>query len=80
MKIQATSDTNFKGYDARALKGFLMSSNCQNIALEMSNIGKKEGFKIYSVKINFVLSIIVRISSASSPLPSNVPPRCSLTV
>lgn len=58
MKIQTITDTNFKGYDARALKGFLMSSNCQNIALEMMNIGKKEGFKIYTVKNNkFVESL-----------------------
>lgn len=49
MKIQIANDTKFKGYDARTLRGFLMSSNCQNIAQEMSSIGKREGFKIYTV-------------------------------
>ncbi len=44
MNIQPT----FKGYDARPLKGFLMSSNCYGIADEMYKIGQKEGFKIYS--------------------------------
>lgn len=37
----------FKGYDARPLKGFLMSSNCHGIADEMYKIGQKEGFKIF---------------------------------
>lgn len=49
MNIQSISNTNFKGYDARTLKGFLMSSNCQNIASEMVEIGRKEGFKIFTV-------------------------------
>lgn len=49
MNIQKVSDINFKGYDARTLRGFFMSSNCHNIAQEMSSIGKKEGFKIYTV-------------------------------
>lgn len=44
MNIQPT----FKGYDARPLKGFLMSSNCYGIADEMYKIGQKEGFRIYS--------------------------------
>lgn len=44
MKIQPT----FKGYDARPLKGFLMSSNCYGIADEMYKIGQREGFRIYS--------------------------------
>ena len=50
MKIQTITDTNFKGYDARTLKGFLMSSNCHNIASEMNAIGQKEGFKIFTVR------------------------------
>lgn len=48
MNIQPISQNTFKGYDARPLKGFLMSSNCYGIADEMHNIGKKEGFRIYS--------------------------------
>ena len=48
MNIQSISQTNFKGYDARPLKGFFMSSNCRGIAEEMRAIGQKEGFKIFS--------------------------------
>lgn len=44
------NNNNFKGYDARPLKGFLMSSNCFGIADELAKIGEKEGFKIYSVR------------------------------
>lgn len=50
MKIQTITDTNFKGYDARTLKGFLMSSNCHGIASEMNAIGQKEGFKIFTIR------------------------------
>ena len=39
---------NFKGYDVRPLKGFVMSCNPHNIASEMNHIGQKEGFKVYS--------------------------------
>ena len=49
MNIQSISSNNFKGYDARPLKGFLMSGNPYGIAREMKNIGKKEGFKVYSL-------------------------------
>ena len=49
MNIQFTQNTNFKGYDARPLKGFLMSSNSWGIANEMRYIGEKEGFKVYSL-------------------------------
>ena len=49
MNIQSISSNNFKGYDARPLKGFLMSGNPYGIAREMKNIGQKEGFKIYSL-------------------------------
>ncbi len=48
MNIQPISNTNFKGHDARPLRGFLMSSNCEGIADEMFKIGKREGFKIFS--------------------------------
>ncbi len=48
MNIQPTTQNSFKGYDARHLKGFLMSSNCYGIADEMYKIGQKEGFRIYS--------------------------------
>lgn len=49
MKINPVKQTNFKGYDARPLKGFLMSSNCRGIAEEMKAIGDREGFKIFAV-------------------------------
>ena len=52
MKINSINNTNFKGYDARHLKGFLMNSNNGGIATEMLNIGRKEGFEIYSVTKN----------------------------
>ena len=48
MNIQSISQTNFKGYDARPLKGFFMSSNCRGIAEEMREIGQREGFRIFS--------------------------------
>ncbi|MCM1338822.1 MAG: hypothetical protein NC191_04040 [Muribaculaceae bacterium] len=48
MNIQPTNQYTFKGYDARALHGFLMSSNIHGIADEMFKIGEKEGFKIFS--------------------------------
>lgn len=43
---------SFKGYDARRLQGFMMSTNYCGIADEMQKIGKKEGFKIFSPTIN----------------------------
>lgn len=49
MKTQRINTNTFKGYDARPLKGFLMNSNNGNIATEMLQIGKKEGFKIFTV-------------------------------
>lgn len=48
MNIQPVNKTSFKGYDARPLRGFLMSSNYFGIADEMAKIGQKEGFKIFS--------------------------------
>ena len=48
MDIQPITYTNFKGYDARPLKGFLMSTNKDGIASAMQKIGEKEGFKIYT--------------------------------
>ena len=50
MNTIAISQINFKGYDARRLKGFLMNTNCYGIADEMKKIGDKEGFKIYTIK------------------------------
>lgn len=49
MRIQYTNTQNFKGYDARPLKGFLMNCNHAGIATEMSAIGAKEGFKVFTV-------------------------------
>lgn len=49
MNIHPITQPNFKGYDARPLKGFLMSSNCRGIAEEMRAIGNIEGFKIYAI-------------------------------
>lgn len=48
MNVQTNIQPNFKGYDARPLKGFIMSSNCRGIAEEMAAIGKKENFKIFA--------------------------------
>lgn len=50
MKIQNNynkNHTNFNGYDARKLKGFVMNSNYANIAGEMKKIGDIENFKVY---------------------------------
>lgn len=49
MNVHPITQANFKGYDARPLKGFLMSSNCHGIAEEMRTIGNIEGFKIYAI-------------------------------
>lgn len=49
MQINPTYNYSFKGYDARPLKGFLMAENLRGIQDEMAAIGKKEGFKIYSL-------------------------------
>ena len=48
MNIQKTTQLNFKGYDARPLKGFIMNTNSYGIAKEMQAIGQKEGFKIFT--------------------------------
>jgi hypothetical protein len=48
MNTQAVSAPTFRGYDARRLKGFLMTANPNKLADEMAEIGKKEGFKIFS--------------------------------
>ena len=48
MQVQSINQNTFKGYDARPLRGFLMSSNCRGIAEEMKQIGDKEGFKIFA--------------------------------
>lgn len=48
MDIQPIRQINFKGYDARPLKGFIMSTNAHGVADVMQKIGKKEGYKIYT--------------------------------
>lgn len=48
MTMRVNSQISFKGYDARPIKGFLMSTNCRGIADEMQQIGQKEGFDIFS--------------------------------
>lgn len=48
MKINSIESNNFKGYDARPLKGFFMGSNSHSIAEEMKKIGEREGFKVYA--------------------------------
>lgn len=54
MNIQPISQNSFHGYDARPLKGFIIGSNQAQIAKEMQEIGKKEGFKVFGVsKFNF---------------------------
>lgn len=55
MKIQKNYDnnqTNFKGYDARKLQGFVMNSNYGNLASEMKIIGEIEKFKVYLFQRN----------------------------
>lgn len=55
MKIQNTynqNQTNFKGYDARKLKGFVMNSNFANIAGQMKKVGEIENFKLYLFQRN----------------------------
>ena len=49
MNVQSINQNSFKGYDARPLKGFFMGTNHCGLADEMAKIGKKEGFKIYSM-------------------------------
>lgn len=49
MQTHKISQNSFKGYDARPLKGFLMSYDCFGIAREMQAIGNREGFKIFTV-------------------------------
>lgn len=48
MTMRINNQISFKGYDARPIKGFLMSSNCSGVADEMQQIGNKEGFDIFS--------------------------------
>jgi len=60
------NNSSFKGYDARKLKGFIMSGNCHNLAQEMQNIGRKEGFDVYSVFNDNFNRVIV-----SSKLPKS---------
>ena len=46
MKITSSYQPSFKGYDARPVRGFLMSYNLAGLADEMKAIGKKENFKV----------------------------------
>lgn len=46
MRIQS-DNISFKGYDARPLKGFLMTGNYGNLAKELQIIGDKHGFDIF---------------------------------
>lgn len=48
MNIQPQSQNNFKGYDARTLKGFFMRYDCGGVAREMKAIGDIEGFKVFA--------------------------------
>jgi len=47
MNIQKVSNTNFKGYDARKVKGFFVGSNSPFIK-DLQSIGRSQGFDIYS--------------------------------
>ena len=47
MDLCVSSNNNFKGYDARHLKGFVMKQNPYGIAEELMSIGKKENFQLY---------------------------------
>ena len=49
MDVRINSINSFKGYDARPLRGYLMTSNISGITAEMRSIGEKEGFKIFGV-------------------------------
>lgn len=50
-KNDVTLKQNFKGYDARKIEGFIMSSNYADISEEMRNIGKTENFKVFSPQL-----------------------------
>lgn len=52
MNISSSMNTSFKGYEAKTLKGVLMSYNSYGLADRMAEIGKKEGFKVF-VSDNF---------------------------
>ena len=41
---------SFKGYDARPLKGFLLTSNYKGIAQELRQIGEKHGFDVFMLR------------------------------
>ena len=65
MKVQRIDSNNFKGYDVRPLKGFLMNSNPYGIANEMKAIADREGFKLYSVVERGVSNKCVRPTEKS---------------
>lgn len=68
MNIQKTSSMNFKGYNARPLKGFLMCSNTHGIAEEMRLIGEKEGFKIFAISEDLCSEILPNRLSLNSDM------------
>lgn len=45
-----TITPTFKGYDARPLKGFLVTSNYKGIAQELRQIGEKQGFDVFLLR------------------------------
>lgn len=51
MNIQ-TDNISFKGYDARPLKGFLLTSNYGNIAQELKNVTGKYGVDVFVLRKN----------------------------
>ena len=68
MDLRISSNNNFKGYDARHLKGFVMKQNPYGIAEELMSIGKKENFQLY-----FLTNDITRFSKpADLPRTSSV--------
>lgn len=73
MQINSTNNFSFKGYDARPLKGFLMSENLRGIQDEMAAIGKKEGFKVFSILNKGGKSICKEGPSAFSWMMMNDP-------
>lgn len=69
MKINSINTTTpFKGYDARPLKGFIMSSNCEGVADEVYKIGQKEGFKLFASTANTCREMIPIKNSIKSNL------------
>lgn len=69
MRISHISNTdNFKGYDARPLRGVIMNKNCLGIADEIAKIGEKEGFKVFSIQGGKLVSKPPIFSSSTDAL------------